>query len=217
VGAITSACDRIVVKLGGPGGHTARPHLTADLVTIAARVVTDLPAGLNRLVDVRGGVSLVFGSLHAGTAANVIPIAGEVAGTLRAMSRAAWEAAPELVRRLLDATVTPLGGTYELEYTRGSPPVENDPFATRVLSDAVTAALGPDALAETPQSVGAEDFSWYLDHVPGSFARLGVRPPGALDAPDLHTSAFDVDERAIAAGVRTLCHVAAGALAAYRG
>lgn len=216
VGAITSACDSMVVRLSGPGGHTARPHLTADLVHVAARVVTDLTAGISRLIDVRGGVSVVFGAIHAGSAPNVIPNRAEVAGTIRAMSRGAWEAVPAVVRRLLDATVLPLGAEYELDYTRGSPPVENDPIATRVLSDAVTVALGPDAVADTAQSVGAEDFSWYLDHVPGSFARLGVRPPGAVSAPDLHTSAFDVDERAIAVGVRALTRVAFEALTAYR-
>jgi amidohydrolase len=215
-GYITSACDRVVVRLRGDGGHTARPHLTSDLVHVAARVVTDVTAGLGRLVDVRGGLSVVWGSIHAGSAANVIPNSAEVAGTVRAMTREAWESVPDLVRILLDAVVLPLKATYELEYTRGSPPVDNDPFATSVLSDAVTAALGPEALADTPQSVGAEDFSWYLDHVPGSFARLGVRPPGAVAAPDLHTSAFDVDERAIGVAVRTLTRLAFEALTAYR-
>ncbi|HEX9993749.1 MAG TPA: amidohydrolase [Acidimicrobiales bacterium] len=215
-GCITSACDLVVVRLHGPGGHTARPHLTADLVHVAARIVTDVTAGMGRLIDVRSGVSVVWGAIHAGGAPNVIPNAAEVAGTIRCMTREAWEAVPAIVRRLLDAVVLPLGATYDLDYTRGSPPVDNDPSATRLVANAVSAALGPDAVAEAVQSVGAEDFSWYLDHVPGSFARLGVRPPGTVEAPDLHTSAFDVDERAIGVAVRTLTRVAVEALAAYR-
>ena len=216
-GAVTSAADRLEIRLHGPGGHTARPHLTTDLVHVAARVVTDLPAGLARLVSVRDGVNLVFGSIHAGGAANVIPTTATVQGTLRAMGRPAWDAAPKLIERLLDAIVSPFGAAYELDYQRGSPPIENHPRATALLREAVRGALGDGAIAPTEQSVGGEDFSWYLERVPGAYARLGVRGAALGDTTlDLHAGTFDVDERAIAAGVRLLSQVAVSALASWR-
>ena len=212
-GAITAAADMVEVVLTGPGGHTARPHATSDLIYAAARVVTDLPAGLSRLVDPREGMSLVFGSIAGGSAANVIPRVATVRGTLRVLGQEAWDDAPKIVERLLAATVEPLGASYELTYTRGVPPVCNDPASTALLTDAVITALGPGAAVTTEQSLGGEDFAWYLQHVPGAMARLGVRP--AHDAADLHSPTFDVDERAIGVGVRVLVQAALDALDRY--
>ena len=216
-GPITSAADRVVIRLSGPGGHTARPHLTSDLVHIAGRLITDLPAGLTKLTDSRDAVTMVFGQVHAGHAPNVIPTRAELAGTLRVRGRASWDSVQEIVESLVEATITPFGATYELDYQRGSPPVDNDPQATAVLRAATHAALGRDAGVPTQQSVGNEDFSWLLERVPGAYGRLGVRPVGAPRWADLHAGGFDIDEGAIPAGVRLLVHTALEALSAYGG
>jgi len=215
VGPITSAADRVVIRLHGPGGHTARPHLTSDLIHVVGRLITDLPAGLAKLTDSRDAVTMVFGRVEAGHAANVIPTHAELYGTLRVKGRASWDAAQEIVERLVAATVSPFGARYELEYLRGSPPVDNDARAVAVLRQAVIDALGPDAVMRTAQSVGNEDFSWLLERVPGAYARLGVRTPGTPQAVDLHAGRFDVDEAAIAVGVRLLVHTAVEALRTY--
>jgi amidohydrolase len=214
VGPITAASDTIEVRLTGPGGHTARPHLTADLVYIISRVVTDLPAALSRLVDPRAGLSMTFGSVQAGTVANVIPAAAVARGTVRVLDRNVWGEIPKLVERVLEHTVQAFNVTPELDYRRGSPPVVNDEAATGVLTAAGRAVLGPDGVQQVAQSLGGEDFSWYLEEVPGSMARLGVRIPGT-DL-ELHTSMFDVDERAIPIGVRVLAQTAVAAVEHYR-
>ncbi|MET0666765.1 MAG: amidohydrolase [Acidimicrobiales bacterium] len=216
-GPITSAADRVVIRLSGPGGHTARPHLTSDLVHIAGRLITDLPAGLTKLTDSRDAVTMVFGQVHAGHAPNVIPTRAELAGTLRVRGRASWDSVQEIVESLVEATITPFGAAYELDYQRGSPPVDNDPQATAVLRAATHAALGREAGVPTQQSVGNEDFSWFLERVPGAYGRLGVRPVGAPRWADLHAGGFDIDEGAIPAGVRLLVHTALEALSAYGG
>ncbi len=216
-GPITSAADLVVIRLEGPGGHTARPHLTADLVHIAGRLITELPAGLDRLTDSRDAVTMVFGMVEAGHAPNVIPTHAVLQGTLRVRGRTSWDAAQELVERLVAATVEPFGARYEVDYQRGSPPVDNDPQAVAVLRQATAAALGSSAGVPTGQSVGNEDFSWLLERVPGAYARLGVRPPGAPRWADLHAGGFDVDQGAIAAGVRLLVHTALEALDTYGG
>ena len=92
------------------------------------------------------------------------------------------------------------------------PPVVNDPRCVEVQRAAVLAAFGPSALADTAQSMGGEDFSWYLDHAPGALARLGVRTPGSHSAVDLHQSTFDIDEAALAIGVRLMVHTTLVAL-----
>ncbi len=215
-GPITSATDMVVIRLAGPGGHTARPHRTADLVNVAARLAVDLPASLDRLTDPRDGVNLTFGSIASGDAANVVPDRAELKGSLRAAGRDGWEEAAKLLPALIASIVEPRGATWELDHRIGSPPVVNEPGATVLLGRAAEAVVGADGVLPTRQSGGGEDFSWFLDRVPGAFIRLGVTPPGAPSV-DIHAAAFDVDERAIGIGARILAGAALEALAAARG
>jgi amidohydrolase len=200
-GPITSACDRLEVTLDGPGGHTARPHLTTDLVTAAARIVTDVPALLARRVDARSGLALTWGRIESGHACNVIPQHAELSGTVRCLDLPGWRAAPDLVHAAIDEIATLHRAKSQINYIRGVPPVVNDPVVTELLRDAQTARRGSCAIEDTEQSLGGEDFSWYLEHVPGAMARLGVRRPGDPSKHDLHRGDFDVDESAIKAGV----------------
>ncbi|WP_415948157.1 amidohydrolase [Streptomyces sp. KLOTTS4A1] len=200
-GAITSACDRLEVALDGAGGHTARPHLTTDLVTAAARVATDVPALVARRADARAGLAVTWGRIEAGHACNVIPQHAELSGTVRCLDLAAWRSAPDLVHAAVQEIADLHRAKSVINYVRGVPPVVNDPQVTELLRDAMTARRGPLSVEGTEQSLGGEDFSWYLEHVPGAMARLGVRRPGDRSACDLHQGDFDVDESAIKAGV----------------
>jgi len=200
-GAITSACDRLEVALDGAGGHTARPHLTTDLVTAAARVVTDVPALVARRVDARSGLAVTWGRIDSGHACNVIPQHAELSGTVRCLDLDAWRAAPDLVHAAIDEIANLYRAKSEINYIRGVPPVVNDPAVTDLLHDAMTARRGAHSIEDTEQSLGGEDFSWYLEHVPGAMARLGVRTPGDRTTRDLHRGDFDADESAITVGV----------------
>ncbi|ADD40488.1 amidohydrolase [Stackebrandtia nassauensis DSM 44728] len=210
-GPLTAASDMLEVRLTGRGGHTSRPHLTTDLVHALSRVVVDVPALLDRRLDPRTGVALVFGAIEAGSAANAIPREGRVLGTVRMLDRDAWKTVPDMVTQIIEDVVRPTGAEAEITYTRGVPPVINDRVATAMFAGAASAALGESAVVETPVSMGGEDFSWYLEQVPGAMARLGVGRPG--EHLDLHQGSFDVDEKAIAHGVRVLVHTALAASA----
>jgi len=212
-GPITGACDRIRVKVSGPGGHTARPHLTADLVYALGKIVTELPAALSRRVDPRSSLSLVWGEVSAGLTHSAIPERGSAAGTVRCLDEQVWHAAPGLLEELVTSVASAYGVAAEVEYIRGVPPAVNEAVSTAIVEAAATQVLGPDALSPAPQSLGAEDFAWYLESVPGTLARLGTRTPGLGGHRDLHQATFDVDERAIGVGVRLM---AATALAALR-
>lgn len=200
-GPITSACDRLEVTLDGPGGHTARPHLTTDLVTAAAKIATEVPALVARRVDARSGLSVTWGRLETGHACNVIPQHAELSGTVRCLDLDAWRAAPDLVHGAIQEIADLYRAKPVVNYIRGVPPVVNDPVVTDLLRDAMAARRGPDSVEDTQQSLGGEDFSWYLEHVPGAMARLGVKVPGERGSRDLHQGDFDVDESAIAVGV----------------
>jgi amidohydrolase len=211
-GPITGSADEVRVRLTGPGGHTSRPHLTADLVYALAAVVTGVPALLSRRVDPRTGISVVWGNVHAGSAANAIPRAGEARGTVRTLDAQAWERAPLVVADAIRAVAAPFGVGVDVDYRRGVPPVVNDAACTAMLGLVAADVLGVDSVTETEQSLGGEDFAWYLDRVPGALARLGVRGPGEEGTHDLHQGNFDVDERAVAVGVRLLAGTAAAAV-----
>jgi amidohydrolase len=210
-GPITAASDGVEVRLSGPGGHTGRPHLTVELVYALGRVITELPGLLSRRVDPRAGLSMVWGSVQAGQAGNAIPSSGVASGTIRLLDRNAWDGAEGIVRTLVDQLVVPTGAHAEVDYLRGVPPVVNDAASVELQRIALVAALGANAVTGTEQSMGGEDFAWYLDHAPGALARLGVHTPGAHRV-DLHQSAFDIDERALAIGVRFMTHLAVTAL-----
>ena len=211
-GPITGAADAITIRLSGRGGHTSRPHLTEDLVYALGKLVTELPGALSRRLDPRAGASLVWGMVRSGAAKNVIPSTGEVAGTLRMLDAVAWADAEDLVRELIAQILAPYGVTAEISYVRGVPPVVNETVATATLASATSAVLGPTGLVSTPQSLGGEDFAWYVESIPGAMGRLGTRTPGGPTY-DLHQGDLVIDERAIAVGARVLASVALAALA----
>lgn len=211
IGPITSASDLVELRLSSLGGHTARPHLTADLVHALGTVITGLPALLSRRVDPRSGTLLVWGAVQAGDAANIIPQQGFLRGILRTADRRIWADLEPLIRELVTALLAPTGVDFDLRHLRGVPPVVNEAVSTELLRDGVCAALGGDAVAATEQSSGGEDFAWYLEHVPGSMGRLGVWAGEGAQG-DLHQSTFDLDERALPLGVRVMVHTALAAL-----
>ncbi|UVO13101.1 M20 family metallopeptidase [Mycobacterium sp. SVM_VP21] len=204
-GPITSAADTIEITLSGPGGHTSRPHLTADLVYGLGTLITGLPGVLSRRIDPRNSTVLVWGAVNSGAAANAIPQSGRLAGTVRTASRDTWVAMESIVEEAVASLLEPLNIEHTLNYHRGVPPVVNEAVSTRMLTHAIE-SIGPEVLAETQQSGGGEDFSWYLEQVPGAMGRLGVWP-GSGPQLDLHQPTFDLDERALAVGVRVMAGV----------
>ncbi|UYP17884.1 M20 family metallopeptidase [Rhodococcus sp. Z13] len=205
VGPITSAADTVELVLDSPGGHTSRPHLTGDLVYGLGAVITGLPGMLSRRIDPRTGTVMVWGAVSAGKAPNAIPRTGMLAGTVRTGDHDTWQLLEPMVREIVHGLLAPTGVSYELNYRRGVPPVVNDEVSARMFEDAIR-ALGPNALSDTPQSGGGEDFSWYLEHVPGAMGRLGVWS-GSGPELDIHQPTFDLDERALAVGVRVMTNL----------
>ena len=113
-----------------------------------------------------------------------------------------WTSLEGVIIELARQIVAPTGVEIDINYDAGVPAVANDGALVGVQTRAVLAAFGPQAVSDTPQSMGGEDFAWYLQTVPGALARLGVRAPGAVQSCDLHQSNFDIDEDALAIGVR---------------
>ncbi len=199
-GGITGASDRLTIRLFGPGGHTSRPHQTVDLAYVAGRVITDLPGLLRYGVDPRETIALVFGRVDGGSADNVIPTHIELGGTVRLFNLDLWRTMEKLIEQHVHDVVAPLGATAEVTYTQGSPPVVNDDMVIAAFQRAGRAVLGEPHVTGTHQSLGSEDFAWYLERVPGALIRLGSALPDRIT--DLHSATFDVDESCIEYGIR---------------
>ncbi|MER5267935.1 amidohydrolase [Actinosynnema sp. NPDC002837] len=210
VGPVTSACDMLELRVGacGPG---RRNELDCDVVHALGVVATGLPAMLARRVDPRSGTVLAWGLMDAPETPDGTPREGVLRGTLRTGDPAVNDRLPALVQEIVGALLKPTGVRFALDHVRAVPVVDNDPESTAMVQHAITSALGPQAVASTGQSTGGEDFGWYLEHVPGSYARLGTWP-GEGPQGDLHQPSFHPDERALPVGVRTMVHTALAAL-----
>ncbi|MGM7669483.1 amidohydrolase [Microbacterium sp. A93] len=212
IGAITSAADTIKISLSGRGGHTSRPHLTEDLVYALSAIAVHVPAVLNRRIDVRSAVSVVWGQINAGAAPNAIPGSGYLAGTMRCLDAEVWESAGDLLDEVVQEVARPFGVKVHLEHIRGVPPVVNTEAETDLIEDAARYELGSRAIQLTPQSMGGEDFAWMTQLVPGAMLRLGTRTPGG-PVYDLHMGDYAPDERAIGVGMRIFTAAALRTLA----
>ncbi len=184
-GPITAACDKITVRVTGPGGHTARPHLTADLVYALGKIVTELPAALSRRVDPRSSLSLVWGRVSAGSAANAIPDDGVVEGTVRCLDDEAWHQAPDLLKALIDSVASAYGVIADLNYQRNVPPTVNEPASTACSPPPRSRCWGPTRWHPPRRA-------WAARTSPGTWNRSPAHWPGsAPGCPDrTRTSTF---------------------------
>ncbi|MFF9130234.1 amidohydrolase [Streptomyces sp. NPDC014806] len=211
-GPLTSACDlvKLTVRTMTTGARELTPPNVVDAVS---SLVTEVPAAVSRRVPAGSGVSIVWGHVEANSGepdAKQEPGVGYLQCTVRCIDERAWTLAEPLFRKAVENVCALHGVEPELEYTRGIPPVVNEPTSVTLLRRAAEEALGRDAVTTTEQSLGGEDFAWFLqeDGVRGAMARLGVRSPGSERVLDLHQGMFDVDERAIGTATRLLAMTA---------
>jgi len=200
VGPLTGAADALTVRLTGHGGHTSRPHLTQDLTYALGKLVTELPGALSRRLDPRAGASLVWGVVRAGSAKNVIPAAGEVAGTLRMLDAVAWADAEDLVRELIGQILAPYGVGAAVTYVRGVRRWSTS-RAPRACSTGRSAPCSGKAVPSPPRRAWAARTSRGTSRrSPGRWAGSAPAPPAA--APTTCTRATCTSTRARSRSVR---------------
>ncbi|WP_043713569.1 M20 metallopeptidase family protein [Symbiobacterium thermophilum] len=200
-GPVMAAPDELRVTVTGRGGHGAWPHQTVDPVVTAAQIITLLQQVVARNVDPFQPAVLTVGMIHGGTAHNIIPDEVEFIGTVRTMDEGLRRRMPERIEAVIRGVCEAAGASYRMEYERGYPVLVNHPEATETGRRAAAAVLGEDRVGRMEPSMGGEDFAYYLERVPGTFARLGARSPGDAAPHGLHTSRLMIDESCIAVGV----------------
>jgi len=207
-GPVTAQSDGFVIRVRGKGGHGARPHEAIDAVVVSGFLITALQTLVSRESNPLHPSVVTIGSVHAGSAANVIAEEAELHGSIRTTLPESRDHIHRGIGRMVSAAGELHGCRIELEIREGYPPVVNEPRCTQIARQAAQSVVGADqVVAAAHPSMGSEDFGFYLERVPGCFVRIGARAPGWEPVP-LHSPAFDIDEGALAVGARYFEEVA---------
>ncbi len=208
-GALTAAADDLEIMIIGESGHGARPHEAIDAIWIAAQVITTLQQAISRTQNPLRPVVLTIGQINGGRAPNIIADQVQLRGTVRSLHPETRANLPDWIEKIVASVCHAYGAKYQVKYHSGVPSVQNDYGLTQLLQSAAEEAWGCDRVQVLPEpSLGAEDFSVYLEHAPGSMFRLGVGLRDRVTNYPLHHPQFEVDESAIITGVVTLAYAA---------
>lgn len=210
-GAMLAAADFLHVTVRGRGGHASAPHLAVDPIVVAAEIIVALQTMVARRIDVFDPAVVTIARVSAGTAGNIIPETAVLEGTIRTVSETTRATVHELIGRTIGGIAVAHGATAEVRIEPGYPVTMNDPAFTSFVRAVAGELIGDGAVAEMPApQMGAEDFSYVLQRVPGAMAFLGARPldqdPAA--APQNHSNRVVFDELAMADGAALYATVA---------
>jgi amidohydrolase len=205
-GALTAAADDLEIIIMGESGHGARPHEAIDAIWIASQVITTLQQAISRTQNPLRPMVLTIGQISGGRAPNVIADQVRLSGTVRSLHPETHANLPDWIEKIVGNICQTYGATYQMNYRRGVPSVQNDLALTQLLEASAKEAWGSDRVQILPEpSLGAEDFAVYLQKAPGTMFRLGVGFRDKQNYP-LHHPQFEVDESAIVTGVVTLAY-----------
>ena len=207
-GVLTAQVDEVLISVSGRGGHAARPQHTSDPIGTAAMLVSALYQSIPRRADSLTPTVFSVGSIHGGTASNVIPDLVEITGTLRSTSRNTRDSVLNSIRQVCTGIAAATGNTIDVLYRCPLGSVVNDVTVMSAIEAASIQVLGGEniVIIDRP-SMGGEDFAVYIEHVRGAQFRLGCAGPGG-DWPLLHSPVFDVEEAAIPLGARIMARTA---------
>jgi amidohydrolase len=207
-GLYMASCDEIHLTINGKGGHGATPHQCIDPIVIGSSIVLELQQIVSRTCDPKTPCVLTFGHFEALGATNIIPSHARLKGTFRTMNEDWRKEALELIESQIRAIAHLHGATVDLEISKGYPYLENNPELTQRMRQKAIAALGEDRVQELQIRLTSEDFSFYGQHVPVCFFRLGVRNEDRGIIHGVHHPRFDIDENALLTGIQMMCHAA---------
>lgn len=208
-GRVMASADEIYITIKSKGGHAAAPHLTADTVLIAAQLVVSLQQIISRNNNPISPSVLSICSIQGGNTTNVIPSEVKMMGTFRAMDETWRYKAHELIRKQAFGLVEGMGAELDLHIDVGYPTVDNDPAFTEMVWKQAENWMGANNVLETELRMGAEDFGYYSQRIPGCFFRIGVRNEEEGIIHQVHTPRFNIDERAIEKGIGVMAWLGA--------
>jgi amidohydrolase len=210
-GRVMASADEIYITIKSKGGHAAQPHLTADTILIASQLIVSLQQIISRNNNPFSPSVLSICSFQGGHTTNVIPSEVKLMGTFRAMDEEWRFKAHDLIRKQTQGIVEAMGAEADIHIDVGYPTVDNNAALTETAWQLANEYMGSEYVAETELRMGAEDFGYYTQQVPGCFFRLGVRNEEKGIVHNVHTPKFNVDERAIETGIGIMAWLGANA------
>lgn len=210
-GQFLASADSFTLTLHVKGGGGSAPHKGVDGIMVAAEIITAIEVAMTRRIDPVKVALISFGTIHAGTAFNILANTVEISGTARTLDPEAMRQIPQIIEETAGGIAAVYGGTVELNYKAGYPCVVNDMRMTKILETAAVKAIGSEKVFNADAIMAGDDMAYYLQEVPGSYFWLGITPPSGIIAP-AHTPKFDIDEGAIETGLEVMAAVAAEAL-----
>ena len=196
-GASMAASDSCRITVHGRGGHAARPHQAVDPILIAGSLVVALQSVVSRNIDPRHTAIVTIGSMHAGSAYNVIPDSATLGLSIRSFDAEVRNQLEQRIRALVTAHVAGYGGEVTIDYERGYPVVVNTGPETEFARQVAEELVGPErVISPFPPVTGSEDFAYYLQKKPGCFLRLG----NGADSPSLHNPRYDFNDELLTVG-----------------
>lgn len=203
-GKVMASADELYITIKGKGGHAAAPHTTADTILIASQLVVALQQIISRNNNPFSPSVLSITSFQGGFTTNVIPSEVKLMGTFRAMDEEWRKKAHELITRLATELVHSMGAEIDLHIDVGYPTVYNNEELTIKARKIAEEVMGKDYVEETEMRMGAEDFGYYSQKIPGCFFRLGTGNKKKGITAGVHTPVFNIDEDAIEIGIRMM-------------
>lgn len=211
-GRVMASADELYITIKSKGGHAAAPHLTADTILTASQLIVSLQQVISRNNNPISPSVLSICSIQGGHTTNVIPSEVKLMGTFRAMDEQWRSKAHELIRNQAKGIAEATGAEIDLHIDIGYPTVDNDPVLTETGWQLANTYMGKENVLETEMRMGAEDFGYYTQVIPGCFYRLGVRNKEKGIIHNVHTPQFNIDERAIETGIGMMAWIGVSAV-----
>ncbi|GIX49776.1 MAG: amidohydrolase [Candidatus Tectimicrobiota bacterium] len=207
-GPIMASADRFQIRIKGVGSHGAYPHLGVDPIVVGSHLVSALQTLVSRELPPLTPAVVTVGKFHAGTAFNVIPSEAELAGTVRTVDAAVRQEMPARLERLVRGLAAAMRAESEVTYTFGYPVTVNDAKMAALAAQVARQVVGEANVVAPQMSMGAEDFAYFLEAVPGCYLRLGSGNAARGLVQPHHSALFDFDEAALPIGVEVLARLA---------
>jgi amidohydrolase len=211
-GEMMASADELYITIKGKSGHGARPHHAVDPIVTSAQVIMALQTLVSRNLDPFAHGVITIGSIHGGFAPNIIPNEVKLVGTVRSMSKEWREYAHKRVKEIVEGVAKSAGCEYDLHIDLGYPVLRNSDEQTEFAEGCAKDFFGDEKVFQAERLMGAEDFAYYLEKVPGTFYRLGIRNEAQGITADIHNDKFTIDEEALRTGIAMQAYLAVRAL-----
>ncbi|MCZ0701704.1 amidohydrolase [Natronobacillus azotifigens] len=192
-----AAVDKFAITIKGRGGHGARPQDANDPIVIGSDMVNALQKIVSRRIDPLASAVVTIGVFQSGNAFNVIPDSAKLEGTVRSFNQEIRNQVEENIRAIVNGIATAYDANVEIEYLRGYPALYNDPQVTKQVEKQFTEGFDQHNVVEFEPMMGAEDFSYFLEAIPGTYFRVGSQNESPSTSYPHHHPLFDMDERAL--------------------